>query len=397
MKSRIEANCRQVVRRIREKHLRRINDSQGDVFYISDTYPGVWLEHTYDPLVWAALSGETAPAVNQTALFLSHQKEDGQLPYFVGQNKIGYSQLQECVSCARLCLEVYGLTGVRNYLADIYRRCAAWDDWLCQNRMGKTGMIEMYCGFDSGHDNSGRLDGMKYHGKVSQNAADLPVGCPVAPIVAPDLNAVFYGGRMALADMATELGLQEESAAWKEKAADIHRKLFAVCRDPEDGFFYDVDKNGQLRRCKSISITAMFCERVFDQAQADDIFDRYFRNEKEFGTPFPYSSVSAADPVFEKRMNGNSWGYYSQGLTMLRTLRWMKHYGYEQELHDNMEKWLYAWTESPLPFGQELDPFTGAPSQSSAWYSSTMLFYLYSARELGCVSQDLLMDKGEIQ
>jgi len=62
-----------------------------------------------------------------------------------------------------------------------------------------------------------------------------------------------------------------------------------------------------------------------------------------------------------------------------------------------MEKWLFAWTESPLPFGQELDPFTGAPSQSSAWYSSTMLFYLYSAQELGYISRELIMEKGDMQ
>lgn len=390
MKERIEANCREIVRRIRGKHLRTVNDSRGDVFYISDTYPGVWLEHTYDPLVWAALSGDTAPAVNQTSLFFAHQKEDGQLPCFVWQSQIGYSQLQECVSFAQLCWEVYGMTGDREYLAEAYRRCGDWDSWLSRNRMGDKGMVQMYGGYDTGHDNSGRLDGMKYHGNISKDAADYPTDCPVAPVIAPDLNAILYGSRMALAEMATELGLAEESEAWKNKAADIKSKLYAVCRDPEDGFFYDVDKNGQMRHCKSISITAMFCEKVFDQAEADDIFQRYFLNEKEFGTPFPYPSVSSGDPVFEKRYSGNSWGYYSQGLTMLRTLRWMKHYGYEKELHENMEKWLSAWTESPLPFGQELDPFTGKPSTSSAWYSSTMLFYLYSALELGYITRDLI-------
>ncbi len=35
-----------------------------------------------------------------------------------------------------------------------------------------------------------------------------------------------------------------------------------------------------------------------------------------------------------------------------------------------------------LKLGQELDPFTGVPSRSSEWYSSTMLFYLYAARRI---------------
>ena len=69
-------------------------------------------------------------------------------------------------------------------------------------------------------------------------------------------------------------------------------------------------------------------------------------------------------------------------MTQLRTIRWMKQYGYETEMRKNMRLWLDAWTNSPLPYGQELDPFSGHPSKCSPYYSSTMLFYLYSACEL---------------
>lgn len=61
----------------------------------------------------------------------------------------------------------------------------------------------------------------------------------------------------------------------------------------------------------------------------------------------------------------------------------MKQYGYEDEMRKNMRLWLDAWTVSELPFGQELDPFTGESSVCSPYYSSTMLFYLYAAKELG--------------
>lgn len=64
----------------------------------------------------------------------------------------------------------------------------------------------------------------------------------------------------------------------------------------------------------------------------------------------------------------------------------MKQYGYEAEMRENMRLWLDAWTASELPFGQELDTFTGELSVCSPHYSSTMLFYLYAARELGVFS-----------
>ena len=375
-------NCRHILTRIRSHHLREW-DGSGKVFYISDTYPAVWMEYTYDSLVWAMLTGENEIAVNETMLFINKQRDDGHLPFVVGADSAGYSQLQECVSFAALCNEVHDMTGDREYLERAYTACAKWDEWLCKNRMGDHGLIEMYCGFDTGHDHSGRLTGMKYQGNIGKDAADKPEGCPVAPLIAPDLNAIFYGDRMALSKMAEKLGLKEESQKWYALAEDIKARMFDKCFNSEDIFFYDVDKNGEMRRIKSISITAQFVERVLDSSLADKIFDRYFRGEGEFNTPYPYPAVSSSDPLFVKNKAGNSWGYFSQGLTQLRTIRWMKQYGYEEEMRKNMRLWLDAWTASELPFGQELDPFTGESSVCSPYYSSTMLFYLYAAKELG--------------
>ena len=379
----VARTCRMVLERLRKYHLKEIHGSDGPVVYISDAYPGVWMEHVYDSLVWAELTGENRVPKAYVKLFLDHQKPDGQLPCYVWHHKVGYSQLQECVSFGRLCLETYEKNPDREFLEYLYAGCSRWDAWLCANRTGNSGLVEMYCGYDTGHDDSGRLDGMKYPGNVCEDAAVKPEGCDVAPLIAPDINAVFYGDRMALSKMAALLGRTEEAAAWKKRAEDVKRKLFDYCYDEADQFFYDVDKHGNQRKCRNISITNVFTEKVLDRDLVTAIFDRYFRNPGEFGTPYPYPSMSAGAPVFEKRQAGNSWGYYCQGLTMLRTLRWMKDYGLERELHENMRKWIAAWTDADLPFGQELDPFTGEPSACSPWYSATMLFYLASARELG--------------
>lgn len=380
----IQAACRQILERMRTHHIKKIAYSDGPVVYISDTYPGVWMEHIYDSLVWADLTGENEVPYNYIKLFIDHQKENGQLPCYVWHDYIGYSQLQECVSFGSLCLETWEKNPDPVFLRMIYKACCGWDRWLCANRMTqKTGLVEMFCGYDTGHDGSARLDGLKYQRLVSENAASFPEGCEVAPLIAPDINACFYGDRMALARMAQLLNLPDEAKKWEEKAAEVKKKLVEICYDEADQFFYDVDKHGRMRKCRNISITNVFTEKVLDSHQVHTIFDRYFRNEKEFGTPWPYPSVSAGDPLFEKRYEGNSWGYYCQGLTMLRTLRWMKYYGLEHELHENMEKWLAAWTGASKPYGQELDPFTGIPSDCSPWYSATMLFYLASAKELG--------------
>lgn len=383
-KTAVQKACYDILERTRSVHLRNIANSDGPVFYISDHYPGVWMEHIYDGLVWADLSGENEVAKNYVKLFIDNQKPDGQLPCYIWHTKTGYSQLQECISFGAMCFEAWERNPDPEFLQLIYKACCGWVAWLRANRMkGGHGLVETYCGYDTGHDHSGRLKGMKYDGNISENAADYPADCDVAPLICPDVNANYCANQYALAKMAEKLGLLEEAAQWRIKAEETKRRLFDICFDPEDRFFYDVDKHGNMRKCRNISIANIFAEKILDQELVTEIFDRYFRNSKEFGTPYPYPAVSAADPTFEKNRTGNSWGYYCQGLTMLRTLRWMKHYGFERELHENMEKWLKAWLTASKPFGQELDPFTGEASTSSPWYSATMLFYLAAAKELG--------------
>ena len=180
--------------RVESFHIRSFEGQPGPIFLISTTYPGVWLEHAFDAVCWARLNPGSAAAAdvahNQMLLFLRNQKPDGRLPFNVldpaimrerglRRGGVGYSQIQECVAFARLCLETYGLTQDRDFLREAYEKCAKWDEWLVRNRMTLgTGLIELFCLYDTGHDNSARL-------------ADIPVRCPDADGKLPaDADAV---------------------------------------------------------------------------------------------------------------------------------------------------------------------------------------------------------------
>jgi len=73
-----------VLDRIYNYHLKKMAGSEGNVFLISDTYPGVWLEHVYDAVSWVNYD-KTDPtvSVHQIRLFLDRQKPDGQFPCYV--------------------------------------------------------------------------------------------------------------------------------------------------------------------------------------------------------------------------------------------------------------------------------------------------------------------------
>ena len=378
--------------RIKDKHISYFKGHEKPVFLISDTYPGVWLEHAYDSVFYAKMEKDYHEiAKNTLNLFLDNQKENGQLPCFViDMNKgphwpeFGYSQIQECVSFASLCYEYYEMSGDKEFLGKAYKKCVKWERWYETCRMtGKKGLVEIFCGHDTGHDGSGRKEGMTYAGSAKDNdATKYPEGDKVLPMITPDNNAVFYGMLTALSDMAK--ALNEDCEVWESKAEKVREKMFEICYDEEDNFFYDVDKNGQMRKYLSISITNVFAEHILSQSEFDIIYDRHMKNPEEFYTEYPFPSMAKADPSFRQNKSGNSWGFYSQALTMLRCTRWMDFYGKSRDFDEILEKWIRQWTfGNSIMFGQELHPLTGEPSDCSEWYSSCMLVYIYAVKRLG--------------
>lgn len=383
-----------VMDRIHSIHIKAFPGYPEPLFLISNAYPGVWLEHAYDAICWAQLEPSMAYVARaQIRLFLDNQKDDGQFPCYVLDesnpntvnygNRVGYGQIQECVSFTQLCLETFQLTKDRELLKDAYEKCVKWDRWLVSNRMTlNSGLIELFCEHDTGHDNSRRL-------------ADVPKGCPKGnakilgggkfmPLRAPDMNAVFYRSRVALSEMAELLGKTDEAKQWLHLAQEVKDALLRICYDEEDDFFYDVDRFGNKRKYRSIMIANLFQERVLDQEMADRIYEKHMKNPEEFWTPYPFPSMAISDPASVQDRDGNSWGFYSQGLTALRALRWMDYYGKGEDLEYLMKRWISALVQSEdMQFSQELHPITGKLSKSSQWYSSCMLFFICAVRRLG--------------
>ena len=390
-----ESICEIIKERLERVHIGCFAGMDKPLLLISADYPGVWLEHVYDSVFYAMMDRtKLYLAENTVDIFIANQRTDGQLPCkILGDGSVGYSQIQECVSFARLCLLVYRMNGSRAFLEKAYIASSKWAKWLKNNRM-TTGraLIEAFVGFDTGHDNSGRLRGLSCEGKyyvngVEQNASVLPPCDEVAPLIAVDMNCNFYATLTSLSEMAGELGLTHEADAWAKEACGLKQRLFDICYNSDDCFFYDVDKNGNQRKYLSSTVFHLFMEGVLDKEKdaelIDEIYDRHISNPEEFATPYPYPSMAISDPSCKEHRDFNCWGYYSQGLIALRATLWMEMYGFRAEFENLCKKWVEAWTANfdTVKLGQELDPITGVPTKSSEWYSSTMLFYLYAAKK----------------
>ena len=338
-------------------------------------YPGIWLE--CGPLE-AAIYGRFMPevAIHSHSIFFHHQRPDGQFPCWI-RDHTGWAQIQMVVPIAATAWEVAQVTAREDFLTQAYQACTRWDDWLSANRNTRgTGLCELFCGYDTGHDRSPRIAGIP--NRCPENDARNFSKERNLPWLAPDLSATMYGGRVALGAMAVALGKPAEAQAWLEKAEAIRKAILAFCYDAEDEFFYDVDAQGNFNRVRADQITRVLGEHVVEQALFERIYTRHIVNPEAFWSPYPLPSVALNDPHFVRLPDGslplNSWGGASQALTALRAPRWFTHYGKASDLKVLMERWIEALLRAD-EFMQQMDPLTGE-FNTSPGYSPAMCVVL---------------------
>ncbi len=362
-------------------NVRKLEQYPVPLLLVGDKYPGIWLEHNQDNLFMVEHAPESAWA--SQAVFMEFQREDGLLPFVLPSERGFFTddahfwQVQSVYPFARCALEIAQATGQGEAeLHRVYRAAARFDDWLCRYRdRSGTGLVEMYCEYDTGHDRDPRVTDGGIPGSCPGNDAVNMPDLPIMPVLSVDLSAMAYGARIALAEMAGLLGKLAESARWRERAATLKIKMKELLYDPADDFYYDRDRNG-LRKYRTEHITRMFLNRVIDQEEFDRIYRRYFENPAEFLTPYPFPSMSIADPRFDRSCPRNSWGCNTQSLTSLRALLWLRYYGREDERTALLFRYLRSFLTYETQFQQELNPFDGSPVGSGRNYTPTLILYL---------------------
>jgi hypothetical protein len=366
-------------------------------------YSGIWQEcGPHEGLVYATLSNYITPSdqsrspyavarANHMAFFALQKPEGsdsaGQLPASVKTTEVGYGQIQMVVPIAATAWELSQLTGDDELLVTAYNACSRWDAWLREYRdTRKTGLVEGFCTYDTGHDNSPRWNGIPNRCPDADARKYPPID--TMPRLCPDLSATVYGGRIALAQMATALGKGNEAARWQEDAEKIRLLIIDRLYDPKDAAFYDLDAKNNFVRVRSDVISRVLGEHVLkiDNPHDKSIFDatwtHQLHNPKAFWAPYPFPSVAMDDPAFVRPIPRNSWGGATQALTALRTPRWMEYYGKQAELRHLMRRWCEAIMRHQ-EFRQQMDPLTGDFTQADpGGYSPAALVFLDFARRL---------------
>ena len=334
-------------------------------------YAGIWQEcGPHEALVYRRFRPEIA--VNSHRIFFALQREDGQLPANNRRSETGFGQIQMVVPIAATAWELAHSTGDEELLHTAYASCARWDRWLVRYRNTRqTGLVEGFCTYDTGHDNSPRWAGMP--NQCPDKDAKLCPPTPGLPRLCPDLSATVYGARVALSAMARALDKRAEAEHWTESAEQIRRLILAKLYVQEEGAFYDLDAHGKFVRVRSDVLSRVCGEHVVDQKTFDDLWARQIHNPKAFWAPYPLPSIALDDPSFVRPIPRNSWGGASQALTALRAPRWFEFYGRQAELSTLMSRWCEA-IQRDTDFHQQIDPMTGEFTEGDQpGYSPTAL------------------------
>ena len=199
-------------------------------------YPGIWQEcgpheglvyASVVPIVTSELASAHTPlqvALHNHLAFFALQRADGQLPASIKTTEAGFGQIQMVVPIAATAWELAQTSRDQQFLATAYASCSRWDAWLRRYRDTRgTGLVEGFCTYDTGHDNSPRWAGVPNR-CPDADARKCP---PMAsmPRLCPDLSATAYGGRVALAHMAEALGKKDEAVRWLADAEHIRRLI----------------------------------------------------------------------------------------------------------------------------------------------------------------------------
>ena len=338
-----------------------LRDFGGDrVLVEGGGYDKIWLETQPMGGEMYALRDLTA-AVNNSALFMRHQRADGRLPGSIqcvnGRVEPQYDKYQGfCFPWH--ALNLYYLLGEDpawlDALADCLRR---FDECLWRTRdTDGDGLLESFCVYDTGEDLA-----VRYGDAPCRWTEDAPPeNSRTVPMASMDVTSWSYACRDTLAAVSRIRG-DGQAEKWARMAEQVSGNLKRGLWDEARGACFDRDRYGKpIPVLCHNTLRCMYWKSV-SRRMADRFVKEHLLNPREFRTPFPLPSVAVNDPAFRNAPE-NNWSGQPEGLTYQRAILALERYGYNRLVTELGRKLTDAVYANGCRFTQQYDPFTGKAS-----------------------------------
>ena len=344
-----------------EKARNNLRSFGGDTVLVEGGgYEKIWLET--QPMGGEMYAGRNLEAaLNNTLLFMKHQRADGRLPGSIqcvdGRVEPQFNKFQGfCFPFP--ALNLYYWTGRdRAYLDDLAGCLRRFDEYLWKTRDSDgDGCLESFCVYDTGEDNAVRYgDAPRWW-----TEDEAPRGYSVVPMASMDMMSFSYACRDTLRRISTLTGDGKEDD-WRARAEDVARGLRERLWDEKRGACFDRDHLGRPVDVLTHNNLRCMYWGSFSQDMADRFVREHLLNPKEFWCEMPLPSVSVSDPAFRNAPE-NNWSGQPEGLTYQRAVRALENYGYDSLVPVLGRRLFRAVIEGGYMVTQQFDPFTGAPS-----------------------------------
>ena len=300
------------------------NLETGKQYYTGYEYATLYdWDQYFETIVQLYLGWTTDYARLGVEIFLDMQKENGHIQ----RSSDGCDdQLLEHVKpfLSQICLLIYNRDGRIDFLSSngfyYFNRLKKYlDYWLLRP--------ENYCGL--AFWDSSLHTGMDNHrDRAGHWSARFCCGV--------DLNCYLIRECRAFALLARILRRDEDAEIYDAHAKRIAQTVLEKMWNPNDGFFYDVDRRtGEQIKVRYIGAFAAMWAGVATDEMAKSMVEGYLLNPNEFNRGFIYPALSASMPNYSETPLPGDWGCSWRANTWIPTNYYvfesLRRYGYTDE------------------------------------------------------------------
>jgi len=256
---------------------------------------GLWL---WDSALHAIAFRHVDPqlARDQIRVFLAHQLPDGMFPDVVfdegAVTEIDHpvrARVTKPPILAWAALKIHRAAPDLDFLKEIYGPLARWNAWW----------------FDQ---SEGGVEGLAhYNHPYSSGLDDNPLWDEGMPVVSPELNTYLCLQMKALAQIATELGLETEAAQWETRSGALVQRMVENLWDEEAGVFHALHHGRPVNVLTPFNLYPLWTGDLPPEINARLL--EHLRNPDEFWGDLMLPTVARNDPKYspETMWRGPIW------------------------------------------------------------------------------------------